>query len=354
MPLRLIIIRQLGMDMNKKITIIALLAIFLIFTISSPLTGAKTTSERDQELVGFFESKINIEKDKEINEPLNPLDSKEIKITVGFKLNIGSLTKQLLFNRRIGRLILFGPSFILKLLSKLPKANVTLSVEGCPDWCTATLDKSNLEFDYNNELIEQETTLTISVNESPPALEQAVIVVKAKYAGHWTIKAASNSTNISLLSAYKSKIEWGTETEYTIPPLKNTTIPVNITNNGNGETIVGIGIVDPPENWNISIDQEEITIPVGKMQQINLVVIPPKGFDEETIQLKLTPKSTSDADLDDEYLEGGPISLSITLLNDGSLEEEEGIGIETILLIAFAIIIIVIVALILLLRRKKQ
>lgn len=341
--------------MNKKIIITALLAILLISTISSPLTGAKTTSEEDEESNGIFGSEISIEKDKEIDEPMGPSDSEKIEITVGFKLNIGSLAERLLFNRRIGRLILFGPGFILKFIRPLPKANVTLSVEGCPEWCNTTLDPSNLTFDYDNEFIKQKTTLTISINESPPALEQANIVVKAKYEGHWTIKAASNSTNISLLSAYKSKIEWEAETNHTIPPLKNTTIPINITNNGNGDTIVRIEIEDPPENWNISLDPEEITIPSDKddnMRQIDLVVKPPKGFDEETLNLKVTSRSTPKEGVDDEYLIGESITFGITFYNDGSLKEE-GLEVDTTILLIVIVVIILILVVAILLKRKK-
>lgn len=342
--------------MNKKIIISALLTILLTSTMLAPLTGAKTTSE-DGEIIGILESEISIEKNKEIDEPMGPLESENIKITVGFKLNINPLAKQLLFNRRIGRLILFGPGFILKLFRPLPKANITLSVDGCPDWCNATLDKSNMEIDYDNEFIKQEATLTISVNENPPALEQANIIVKAKYAGHWTIKTASNNTNISLLSAYKSKIEWETETNQTIPPLKNTTIPINITNNGNRDTVLLIDVVDPPENWNISLDQENITIPIDEddnMRQINLVVIPPRGFNKEIINLKLTSKSTPKEGVGDEYLTGESIAFDITFYNDGSLKDEEGINIDTTILIIVIVIIILILIAAILLKRRKQ
>ncbi len=342
--------------MNKKITITVFLAILLVSAITSPITGAKTTSEEDGVLIEIFESEISIEKNKDIDEPMGSSDSNKIKITVGFKLNIGPLAKQLLFGRRIGRLILFGPQYIFKYLVELPKANVTVSVEGCPDWCNATLDNSNFEFDYNNEFVNNETTLTISVNERPPALEQADIIVKVNYEGFWTIKPASNSTNIPLFSAYESKIEWDAETEHTIPPLKETTIPINITNNGNGDTIVNIAVLDSPENWNISLDQDNITIPIDNndsMKQINLVVTPPKGFENKTINLKLTSRSTPKEDVDTKYLEGESITFSITFNNDGSLKEEEELPVIEIAVV-LVIVLVLIFIVIFLLKRKKQ
>lgn len=340
--------------MNKKLIIIAILTIFLTASLSSIIAVAKTSSEENQNSVlGLIESEISIEADPQIDKPLGPSETKEIELTVKYRLDLDDLAARLFFNRRIGRFFLFGLGYILKVKGE-PKATINLSIADCPNWCTAELDTTAIELEIDNKFTEAKAKLQISVNETPPALELTEITVKAEYAGHWTIKGTSNTTTISFLPAYISNITYKAKTEQAIPPLKNTTIPINITNNGNGETVLNIEIENPPENWNISLDQEEITISKGDTEKIDLVVIPPKGFDEETIQLKLTPRSTSEEDVDDEYLEGGPISLSITLLNDGSLEEEEGIGIETILLIAFAIIIIVIVALILLLRRKKQ
>jgi len=338
--------------MNKKIIIIVILAIFLTATFSSTITAAKNTSEENQ-IFGLIESEISIQADDpQIDKPIGPSETKEIELTVKYRLDLGDLAARFFFNRRIGRFFLFGLGYILKAKGE-PKATINLSIADCPNWCTAELDTTTIELEIDNKFTEAKAKLQISVNETAPALELTEITVKAEYAGHWTIKGTSNTTTISFLPAYVSNITYEALTEHTIPPLKNTTIPINITNNGNGETIVNIEVEDPPENWNISLDPEDITISVGKTEQINLTVKPVKGFEEETITLKLTPKSTSEEDVDENELIGDSITFGIILYNDGSLkEEEEGIGVETILLIIILVIVIVVVLILILLKKK--
>jgi len=335
--------------------IITILVTLLTATLFSTIAAAKNSSE-ENEIFGLIESEISIQVDSQADKPIGPSETKEIEITVKYKLNIGPFANWFFFNRRIGRLILFGPGYILK-SKQLPKATVNLSITECPDWCTAELDTAEVEFEFSNTFEEAEAKpkLKILVNEAIPALKKADIVIKGEFLGHWTMKAVSNTTAISLISAYVSNITYEAEIEQAIPPLKNTTIPINIKNDGNGETTVEIQIEEQPENWNISLDQQNITLPINETGQINLDVIPAKGFDKGIITLKLIPESTSEEDVDDIHLEGIPVTLSITIHNDGSLKEENGISVET--LIPILVVIIIIVAaffIIMFLKKRKQ
>lgn len=339
--------------MNKKIIIIVILAIFLTATFSSTITAAKNTLEENQ-IFGLIESEISIQADDpQIDKPIGPSETKEIELTVKYRLDLGDLAARFFFNRRIGRFFLFGLGYILKAKGE-PKATINLSIADCPNWCTAELDTTTIELEIDNKFTEAKAKLQISVNETAPALELTEITVKAEYAGHWTIKGTSNTTTTSFLPAYVSNITYEALTEHTMPPLKNTTIPINITNNGNRETILNIEVEEPPEGWNISLDQQNITIPMGEMEQINLEVSPVKGFNEEIITLKLIPRSTSKEDIDDSYLEGTPVTLSITVYNDGSLKEENGISGETLLIIAVVVILLVAVVIAYLFFKKKK
>jgi len=336
--------------MNKKIIIIVLLAIFLMATISSTSVVAKNSSE-DAGLA-LVSSEISIEIDSQLDKPIATSGTKTIDITVKYRLDMDDLTARLFFNRRIGRFLLFGFGYILKTKGE-PSAKIDLSVE-CPDWCTVSVEPSNVTTEISNVFKEAEPVqLTIFVNESAPALEPGDIIITAESKAIWSIGGATNKTTISVMAAYDSALEVNATLNREISPVNETIIPINLTNNGNGETMVQVSLESYPENWNVSFDEENITIDSGEIKQVNLIVKPVKTFENETIQLKFTPVSTSDEDVSETYLQGEVVSLSLTLLNDGSLKEENGIpGLEIVIILSIAIVAIVIIALFL--KRKKD
>ena len=341
--------------MSKKFIIIVLLAILLTATVSST-TIAETSSDEDPSL-GFaiVESEIAIDVGSQIDNPIGPSETKEIEITVKYRLDIGDMAARLLFNRRIGRFMLFGFGYIMK--SKgIPSAEINLSVE-CPDWCTATLEPSGVTAEISNVFTEadEKVKLTISINNTNgtvPALEPGDITVIAESQDSWGIGGSSNETTISLMAAYNSTLEINATTTMEISPVNETVIPINITNAGNGEATVNISIETAPEKWNISFSQAEITLSAGETKQIDMFVIPVKSFKNETIQLAFTPTSTSDEDVDEKYLQGESVAFGVTLLNDGSLDEENGIpGFEIFLIIAALVVVIICFFVI---KRRKQ
>jgi hypothetical protein len=347
---------------KKKIIIIALLAILLTATFSSASAIETNSSEESQNkglIIPIVGSEISINTTpSQINELNAPLSgTKVIDTSVKYKLNVGPLANWFLFKRRIGRFILFGFGYISK-LKQTPSAEINLTVE-CPDWCTATIVPSNVNIGISNTFKEEKAKVTFFiVNSSGHALELNYITVKAEFKSNWRIKGSVNKTTISFMPAYLSSISANIEmlknkTELPISPVNKTTIPINITNNGNGDSIINVSVENLPESWNISTDPENIMIPVGKTEQINLIVNPDENFENETITLKLTPRSTSDADVEDKYLQGEPVYLSINLLNGSPKKEKSGFPGE-LLIIVVIIATVLIIAAILLLERKKQ
>ena len=345
---------------KKKIIIIALLTILLTATFSSASAAETNSSGESLGLIpAFVPSEISINATpSQINEPIAPLSgTKVIDITVKYKLDVGPLANWFLFKRRIGRFILFGFEYISK-LKPTPSAEINLTVE-CPDWCTATIKPSNVNITISNVFKEEKAQVTFSiVNSSGHALELNYITVKAEFKSNWRIKGSVNETTISFMPAYLSSISTNIEmlknkTELPISPVNKTTIPIDITNYGNGDTIVNVQVENPPENWNISTDSENITLSIGETRQINLIINPDENFENETIKLKLTPRSTSTADVEDKYLQGEPVYLSINLLNGSPKKEKGGIPGELLIIIVI-IATVLIIAAILLLERKKQ
>jgi hypothetical protein len=321
--------------MRKKLLLLTLIGTYFTFILFTPLTPA-------------ISSEISFEIDTEIEEPINPGDSKEISLKIKYKLNISDFAKRIYLKRRIGRMIAFGLGYIIK-FRPLPKAKLNLSIDK-PEWCEAELDNYEFEFTYNNKYEEKETKLTLTLNENATALQKSEIKIIADYLGIGTINPTSNSTTISFMPAFISDIFVEAELEHTIPPLKETLIPINITNNGNGEGIVNIQILDQ-EKWNITLDQDDIIIGVGEEKQVMMTVKPPKNFDNVTIHLTFEPLSIVE-DVESSYRNGTNVDFGITFYNDGSLKEEDELDLTMILIIGFIIIIALII--VVLIFKKKE
>jgi hypothetical protein len=328
----------------KKIILLTVIGIYFTFALSSPIILAE-----DNGGSGFFTPVIEFEDIPEFEEPIPLSASQEIEFKVKFKLNLSSLAKQIFFNRRIGRAVMFGFSYFFK-FNELPKANLSLSFEK-PDWCDVELDKEKVEFEYNNEFEEAEVKGTITLNETAPALEKDDIIITASYPGLGRVEANSKDMIISIMPKYESNIDVEAKIYHHIPPLKETKIPINITNNGNGQSRVRIDISDL-NKWNITLDQEEITVDIGETKQVKLSVTPPEGFKNNTIPLTFIPVSTVE-DVDELFLEDDNVVFDIVLIYDHSLDNDE-LDFTMILTIALIIIIVIVLLAIIFKKRKKN
>lgn len=325
--------------MNKKLIIISIFAIFMTATLSVGSVNAK-----------FVESEVSLKLDSQIDEPIEPSETKEVEITVKYKLdyqvenkNIDDLLNWLALKRRIPRALIFGFDYFKKSTS-LPDAIIDLSVEEAPEWCTATIEPINVSIMLDNEFNEEKAKLKITVDEDAPALVLSDIVVKAKFANeNWQVGESENQTSFTVMAAYEPDITYAAETDLKIPPVNTTTIQINITNSGNGETEITALIEGQPSQCNASLDLSSITVPVGETKQILLTVEPDANFENETINLKFTSKFSSNSLVADEHLKEQTYSLSITVKDDGSQDKDSnGIpGFELFcLLVAIGVIFI--------------
>ena len=334
----------------KKIMLFTVIGIYLTFGLFSPVVLAEDTPENNSGS-GLFTPEIEFDIDSEIEEPISTSESKDITFKVKFKLNLGSIAYRFFFNRRIGRAIMFGFTYFFKFLNQLPKVNLTLSVEA-PDGYQAELDKEQVELDYNNEFEEADVKLTINLDEDVKALQKMDVKIKADFPGQGSITAFSNNTTVSFMPDYVSNISVELDSELSIPPLKESMVPINITNNGNGESSVKISINDfGLNNWNITFDQDDITIGVGQTKSAMMFVKPPKEFSTETLTLTFTPSSTVE-DVDDSYRQGDSVDSSITFNNDGSSEEDEEFDVTMVLIIGIVVLIVFVLIAFFLKKRK--
>jgi len=335
----------------KKIIIFPVLVIYLFCVLASPIVFAEEIPEKTQ-AVGIFTPEISFEYTKNLtDEPIAALQKQEVDIKVKFKLDMGSIAKWLFFKRRIGRVLLFGPGYLLK-IKGLPESNLTISISECPTWCTANIDTDVFEFSFDDisknadSSVEKTVKLEFTVNENATALLTDAIEIQAEFMGISAINAITKSTTINVKVAYEPDILFEAVSELLIPPLKNTTLPINITNNGNGDSIISIQFINP-ENWTATFDQEVFTLKVNETIQITFTINPPKEFNNQTINFSFIPKSTVG-----EY-QGAPVNSSIIFINDGSLEEEGGHDVLVVGIIILIIIIIMVVTYLFLIRKKQ-
>ena len=141
-------------------------------------------------------------------------------------------------------------------------------------------------------------------------------------------------------------------TELFISTDKNMTIlPINITNIGNGESIISIKIKEIQQNWNISIDKSEIILLPGNTDKINVNITAPKNKERQTMNLTLeiTSKSTSKTDVDEKYLQGVTIELSGLKL----IKEETTEKVDFTLIISGLILILIILIIFYFFKKRK-
>jgi hypothetical protein len=325
--------------MKKKFIFLTIIGTYLLFILSAPI-GLAITSE------------IVIDVDqKEIDEPIKLSQSKDITLKVKFRLELSGLLERFYLKRRIGRVLAFGllQGYFFKYLTQ-PTANLSLSLYK-PDWCQAELNENNVELVHSADYQEMILSLTISLDKDAPAFKESDITIIANFPGQGMVSETSNSTNISFMPAYVSNITAESKSDFSISPNKENTISINVTNSGNGKSMINISGFEK-DKWSIAPEQDTV-IDVGETKEIMILVTPPKKFDNESITFSLKPISTVE-NVDDKYRQGENVDLSITFLNDGSLKDEEDDDIDITFAIIIAFVIIIILIIVFLILRKKE
>jgi len=343
---------------SKRILLISIAIIILIGASSfqTSASGTKMTGIFDN--IRILKSNSTIEVSLDVADiPSNPIDlNKTIEVDVDVKLT-GELPKffpKLFINTKIGNWIIFRDK------NQNSTVNVTLSVAS-PDWCTAKLEHESIEIDLLSNS-KKSTKLYVTIKESALALQEGEIELKADFSPpeNWMFGPSKDTTNFTIVSKYVGNITAVIEPldgvdSFIVKPNVNTTLPINITNNYNGEIKVTTNFESYGHElkWDVWVDPYEIVIAKGETKTVNIILKPPTTDEMQKLNatITLTPKSTSDMDIDDEYLKGDPIELFTGEIVKEKIEEEFEID-TTMLAIILLIIILVIIVIIVFLKRK--
>ena len=335
--------------MYKKF-MIAVVIIILLSMLFSPAVLSSETNTADAN--GGFEIKALLASSSSINLAYDEESTKEAVIPnadpIEIPINVSSY-------QIVG--LLAG---LHTKIYKNREIQITLTIVEKPDWCEANLAESNLSTTPGTQE-PQTTILTVSVNENAPALTERIVKIQATCSkikgllGIVTKVTGCNETfDIPFTVGYLPLIN--VEFNFTskeIPPLNVTTIPVNITNLGNGKTTVKIEVEN--ESGNYTLDYPDNVILDSQIsggdykKQIEIEIQPYKNFTLEEIKIKFTPHYTGDLEL-----KGQTITTTLTLENDGSLkEDEEDLEFNSTLLIVVIVVIILVLIFAIILKKRR-
>jgi len=348
--------------MNKKTLLITTVLIILLATNLPKTTASETQS------TGFFDNFriINTGSTTEISldqtdipssgVPIDLNKTMVINVSVVLTGELPSLFPDFLVGTKIGNWIMFRD------INKNSTVNVTLSLTN-NSWCKAELEKKIVKVDLLSNS-KTSTKLMVTIKETALALQEGQIKIKAEFSPpgneKWMFKSSENETSFKIISKYSGNIKATIEplekvNKFIVKPNVNTTLPLNITNNFNGETKIKIDFSndDPELNWSIYLSQNEITIPKGKNGTVNIIIKPSSSKEMQELKgnFTLTPKSTVNIDLEDQYLTGNSIIVSIGTIVKESTEDK--FEINTNMLIILIVIIVILVIIVLMIIRKK-
>ena len=332
--------------MRKKLILLAL-AIFLlnIVAVSEVTTAFSLEKNNNFSIDDLFkvDSALQIDIDDESSSDeivISPGSSKEVNLTIKYRLDLGPLLDRFLLKTKVGKMILFKD---YKFDSQM---KITVEATGGASWCKVNVKTPKVEVDINNEFCEVKASVVASVYADAEAFKTCEVKIQAyTLEGDWKIKHSCAETTLTIISGCNLDIlvSSGKLLNF-LDPDEESSFPIRISNWGNAEAIVDVEIENQPECWDISLDSEEsLTIPVGGNGSVHVTVKSKKATEDktETANIKFTPRASTTLDIDDSYLKGQSKYFKIELKScvyDGDETSQHTPGFEVLFfIIAFVI-----------------
>lgn len=317
--------------MNQKTFFIKIIIFIIILAIIAPKNLAENQNselfESNSYKIFEFKTTTKISLDNDFSKPVSLNSSHSIDVIISFKFELPQFFPRILLGTKIGNWVIFRDR------NHKMTVDIKLNLEKTPEWCDAEIE--NKIITINNITTDTKTVktkLNIKINNDAPALEKVTIALSAKFESesNWSLVPSEDTINFTIIPEYVGLIN----TEFDLPKNttklvistdKNTTLlPVNITNIGNGESIITIKIKDIQQNWNVSIDTPKITLIPGESDKINVNITTPQIKEKQimNLTLEITSKSTSETEIDETYLQGQTLELTgLKLIKEDTTEK---------------------------------
>ena len=344
--------------MKNKTLFITIQIFMLVAIIISPEILAENQlynlEETNSLRIFKFDTITEISLYNELDKPVSLNTSYIVNLIISFKFKLPQFFPQLLLGTKLGNWIIFRD------INHNMTANINLNLEKIPEWCEAEIENKTITIEnITTEVKTKKTILNLKIKNDAPALEKEIVELSAKFESrsNWGLTLSEDKINFTILPKYIGLINAefdlpNNTTELFISTDKNMTLlPINITNIGNGESIITIKIKEIQQNWNISIDKPEIILLPGNTDKINVNITTPKNKERQTMNLTLeiTSKSTSKTDVDEKYLQGVTLELSGLKL----IKEETTEKIDFTLVIIGLILILTILIIFYFFKKRK-
>ena len=195
-----------------------------------------------------------------------------VPITVKYRVEVPPRLLQGMF----GRWLVFG-TFIV------PPQKVHLSVLNKPDWANVAIVSPDIYVDIDTQFKEATTSLSISVYKNAPA-HVYTLQIQAESSPLGKILKQTAEAQISVTPGYIPLINvYTNKPTREVAPQTSVNFPIEISNEGNKETIVTGHIVSIPRDWTAYLPQSQIVIPSSieggdNKRTVTLSVTPPYGF----------------------------------------------------------------------------
>ena len=267
-----------------------MVGIILLFAGTGIDSAQKTTTSHETLLGDGFGLQSNIIVSWSANqtqEPLDPLGVPRL-ITIDVAYNV--------YKGLFGRIILAYYVLTKQII------NLSIEIIDKPDYCTAALSQSSLQFPISETSFIQQTNLTVAVNDQAPAYKPFFISMKASvdtvfgpFGFLSFIHGFEQTFSLGFVPGYLPRIVVIPASDYiNVTPGNTSHLLINITNTGNAKTKVMTNIVDwPSGHWLISI--HSVVLDVNITDEICLSVVPPNDFNgTDNLTITFTPYKADD------------------------------------------------------------
>jgi hypothetical protein len=233
-------------------------------------------------------------------------------------------------------------NLLYPLLLKGKKIDIKFTIEDKPDWCEVMLFTDTITTEISEEIQVHSSKIIVSVNNNAPIYERGMVkinisipAVKGPFGLITFIDSFTQSFSVDVTAGYQGLLtaEYIQGNYIEISPNKAKTIPIEITNKGNGQTTVFVELRGPiSKSLNINYP-EEIELDIDETKSLELIVTANNDFDEQDIEIRLIPSYSLE-----KGKVGNTLNLRLNLKNDGSYVQE---GLYIIFLLIFLIVLII-------------
>jgi hypothetical protein len=278
--------------MNKTVikSILTLLVLIsLVSTIGQTVEGRFPTILAGG-LAGIYrcESQLRLEYDSDAAEDqFLPIDRvKKIPIEIGYQIS-GQYAQMLAEYYTTKDIVSF----------------IYLYIEDTPEWCVASISPPLVKIYPNASWATENASIEIKVNENAPASTQGVLKVRMDARRVGTIQSGTFTAEIPFIPGYLPVLDIEADRKkQLIGPYDTAYFNIDIENLGNAKTTLVCDVIDPPQNWIVTIGSDIVigatTSNDDPKKTIQLSIKPPLNFgyhnDREVINISITPTYFND------------------------------------------------------------